>query len=652
MTTADAINLAMQHLGEGRLDEAQRLCESIAAQDSSSASVWNLLAMIAFRRGTDELAAQHVERAIALEPASAALYANLGELKKKMGHLDESFAAFEKAVELEPSSAIMRNKLGIALRLSGRLADAVSEFDRAIAADANYADLHNNRGNALRDLGRLSEAMESYRRAIALRPNLAPAHANLGNVLGDLGRFEPALVEYQIALQLQPKYPEALLGRASALRQLKRFDEAIADCKTAIELGAIGDGENILGSIFYDLGKFDEAIAAFRRSIELDHSSAIKRNNLAMALDAVGDVEEAIAAVSAAVDLKPNYAEGFNTLGTILADQGQYDAASAAFERAIRLFPDYALAHWNLSLILLLRGDYTTGWPEHEWRKQTTVESRPRDFPQPRWDGSDLAGKTILLHHEQGFGDMLQFVRYIPLVAQRGGRVIVSTVPALTRLLREMPQISQLVDDGKLPEFDCHCPVLSLPFIFKTRFDSIPANVPYLKSPADAAERWREILPGKNNRLRIGLVWAGNPGRKLDQRRSLQLTQLAPLFEVNSAEFFSLQKGKAASMISDVPRVKDLSGQLTDFAETAGAIENLDLVITVDTAVAHLAGAMGKSVWVLLGFVPAWRWMLERADSPWYPTMRLFRQPALDDWNTPIGQIVEALRDMIGVVKA
>jgi len=648
MTTADAINLAMQRLSEGRLDEAQRLCESATAQDSSSAAVWNLMAMIAFRRGNDELAAQHIERAIALEPASAALYANLGELKKKMGRMDESLAAFEKAVELEPSSAIMRNKLGIALRLNGKLADAVSEFDRAIAADANYADLHNNRGNALRDLGRLNEAMESYRRAIALKPNLTPAHANLGNVLGDLGRFEPALVEYQIALHLQPRYPEALLGRASALRQLKRFDEALADCKTAIELGAIGEGENILGSIFYDLRRFDEAIAAFRRSIELDHSSAIKRNNLAMALDAVGDVEEAIAAVSAAVDLKPNYAEGFNTLGTILADQGQYDAAAAAFGRAIRLFPDYALAHWNLSLILLLRGDFTAGWAEHEWRKQTTVESRPRDFQRPRWDGGDLAGKTILLHHEQGFGDMLQFVRYAPLVAQRGGRVIVRSAPELTRLLREMPQISKVVDDGTLPDFDCHCPILSLPFVFKTQLDSIPASIPYLKAPANVAARWREILPKKNDQLRIGLVWAGNPGRKLDQRRSLQLEQLAPLFELNGAEFFSLQRGNAASTISSVPRVNDLSGKLTDFAETAAAIENLDLIISVDTAVAHLAGALGKPIWVLLGFVPAWRWMLDRADSPWYPTMRLFRQPAMGDWNTPIGQIVISLREMIG----
>jgi tetratricopeptide (TPR) repeat protein len=648
MTTTDAINLAMRRLTEGKLDEAERLCESVTAQDPSSAAVWNLLAMIALRRGNDELAAQHIERAITLEPKAAALYANLGELKKKMGRMDESLTAFNKAVELEPASAIMRNKLGIALRLNGRLEDAVSEFDRAITADAGYADPHNNRGNALRDLGRFNEAMEAYRRAIALKPNLAPAHANLGNVLGDLGRFALALGEYQIALQLQPRYPEALLGRASALRQLKRFDEALDDCKKAIELGAVGDGENILGSIFYDLRRFDEAIAAFRRSIELDHSSAIKRNNLAMALDAVGDVEEAIAAASAAVNLKPNYAEGFNTLGTIHADQGQYDAAAAAFERAIRLFPDYALAHWNLSLILLLRGDYPGGWAEHEWRKGTAVESRPRDFSQPRWEGGYLAGKTILLHHEQGFGDMLQFVRYAPLVAERGGRVIVSTAPDLTRLLREMPQISQVVDAGNLPEFDCHCPILSLPFAFKTQLDSIPADIPYLKAPAEAAARWREILPVKKDRLRIGLVWAGNPGRKLDQRRSLQPEQLAPLFEVGGAEFFSLQKGNPVSMISSFPQVNDPSGKLTDFAETAAAVENLDLVITVDTAVAHLAGALGKPVWVLLGFVPAWRWMLDRADSPWYSTMRLFRQPAMGDWNTPMEQVVLSLREIIG----
>ncbi len=348
--------------------------------------------------------------------------------------------------------------------------------------------------------------------------------------------------------------------------------------------------------------------------------------------------------------MKSDYAEGFNTLGNLLADRGRYDEAAVAFRRAIQLKPDYALAHWNLSLILLLWGDFENGWAEHEWRRRTTVESHPREFEQPMWDGGDLHGRTILLHHEQGFGDMIQFVRYAPLVAERGGRVILSCPAELASLLREIPEIAEVHDGDDLPEFDCHCPMLSLPFVFKTRLETIPAKTPYLKAPDESVARWREILGAKNGKLRVGLAWAGNPRRRLDRRRSVTLEQLEPLAMVKGIRFYSLQKSRTPQASAGVPagmELIDLSDRLPDFAETAGAIENLDLVISVDTAVAHLAGTMGKPVWVLVGFVPASRWMLDRNDSPWYPTMRLFRQPAMDDWETPIAQIAQALKEMI-----
>jgi hypothetical protein len=375
----------------------------------------------------------------------------------------------------------------------------------------------------------------------------------------------------------------------------------------------------------------------------------MKRNNLAMALGAAGKVEEAVNIAKTAVEMKSDYAEGFNTLGNLLADLGRYDDAAAAFGRAIQLRPDYAVAHWNLSLILLLRGDFEAGWAEHEWRRKTTVESHPREFEQPMWDGGDLHGRTILLHHEQGFGDMIQFIRYAPLVAERGGRVILSCPTELASLLREIPQIAEVHAGDDLPEFDCHCPILSLPAVFKTRVETIPAKTPYLKAPVESVDRWREILGAKDGKLRVGLAWAGNPRRRLDRRRSIRLEQLAPLSMVKGVRLYSLQKGQTPQTSTGVPaglELIDLSSRLHDFAETAGAIENLDLVISVDTAVAHLAGAMGKPVWVLIGYVPASRWMLDRNDSPWYPTMRLFRQPAMDDWSTPIAQIAQALREM------
>lgn len=651
MLIQDALNLAMEHERAGKLAEAERICLSVVEKYPSISAAWNLLGMIAAGSGRDEIAVGHIMRAIEVDPHSAPLQANLGELKKRMGRVNEALAAFRKAAELEPESAIMRNKLGIALRLTGAFEESAAEFARAIAIEPAFADPHNNRGNSLRDLGRLDEAMDEYREAIRLKPALAEAHSNLGNVLGDKGKFDQAVAEYQAALRLQPKHAETLIALANVLRQMKRFDEAESTCREAVRLKpGFAEGHNILGSILYDRERFDEAIAAFVKAIEIDPASAMKRNNLAMALGAAGWYERAIESAKSAVDLKRDYAEGFNTLGNLLADQGRYGEAAGAFGRAIDLKPDYALAHWNHSLILLLRGDFERGWVEHEWRRKSNVETRPREFPQPSWDGGELNGRTILLHHEQGFGDTIQFVRYAPLVAARGGRVVVSCPAQLAKLLREIPQIAEVICGGDLPEFDCHCPMQSLPAVFKTRLETIPATTPYLKAPADLAAKWRGLLGTKDGTLHVGLTWAGNPKRRMDRRRSVTLEQLTPLSAVKGVRLHSLQKGwtMEPGAAPGGMELLDLSNELRDFAETAGAIENLDLVITVDTAVAHLAGAMGKPVWMLVGFVPAWRWMLDRNDSPWYPTMWLFRQPTIDDWNTPILRVAESLREMVG----
>jgi tetratricopeptide (TPR) repeat protein len=647
MQIGDAVNLAIEHEKAGRLAEAESVCRSIVEEHPHTAAAWNLLAMIAARSGNDQLALENLLRAITADPQSAALHANLGELKRKMGRVDESLAAFHAAAGLEPNSPVLHNKLGIALRMKGNLPDSAVEFARAIALDGAYADPHNNLGNTLRDIGRFDEAIAEYRAAIAIKPNLADARLNLANIFAERGQFDAALAEFHAVLRIQPNHAEGLIRLAKLLGRMSRFDEAIAICRHALQVRPnSAEGLNVLGSLHYAREEFDEASAAFTKAIEADPQIVMTRNNLAMALAAAGKLDEGISMARSAVEMNPEYTEGFNTLGHLLNDRGDYDEAAKAFRRAIELRPDYPLPHWNLSLILLLRGDFENGWAEHEWRRKTNVESRPREFPQPFWDGGDPRGKTILVHQEQGYGDMLQFIRFAPLVAERGGRVVVSCAPELSKLFREMPQISAVCGSDNLPSFDFHCPILSLPYAFKTRVDSIPANVPYLKAPADTAERWAQTLGPRDGKLRVGLAWMGNPKRRLNTQRSVTLELLMPLSKIDGAKFYSLQKGRTAA-IPDGFEMVDLSGKLTDFAETAGAIANLDLVISVDTAVAHLAGAMGKPAWVLIGYVPASRWMLDRNDSPWYPSMRLFRQPAMDDWKTPIGQVAEALRKLI-----
>jgi tetratricopeptide (TPR) repeat protein len=680
----DDLNLATQYEQSGRLAEAEKICKSILDQQPNNSAAWHEWSIIAARAGRPDIAAERIQRGIAIDPNNPAMHVNLGEFHRRLGNpdaaiaslrqaialqptlveawnnlgnalkdkglLDDALAAYNKAIALQPNSGMLHCNIGIALRLKGDLDRSIAAFDRAIQIAPTSSDAHSGRGNALRDKGQIDEAIAEYQRAIQLQPDSPIPHANLANALTDRRQFEPAIAAYQRALQLNANYPEALANLANALRETKRFEEALAAARSAIHLKPdYPEAYDNLGNIFFDQERYDEAIDSFRKTIELNPSSAVSHNNLALALAEIGQTDAAIRASRRAVELHSNSSVGWNTLGNLLAQQGAYEDAAAAFQRAIQLNPDYALAHWNLSFIPLIRGDLETGWAEHEWRKKTTIESRPQDFAQPEWNGEDLHGRTILIHTEQGYGDTIQFVRYVPLIAASGARVILQCPVELDSLLRRSMPTAEVVSGGNLPKFDCHCPLLSLPAVFKTRLDTIPSEVPYLKSPAESAAKWRDLLDSTAGNLRVGLVWAGNPKRKLDRQRSLRLEQLSSL-AISGIQFYSLQKGEAAKQAASPPdnmKLIDLTAKLDDFADTAGLIQNLDLVISVDTAVAHLAGAMGKPVWVLLGHVPAWRWMLDRSDSTWYPTMRLFRQPAIDDWSSPIAQLAVALRELV-----
>jgi tetratricopeptide (TPR) repeat protein len=679
--TEDPLKLAIEYEQSGRLAEAENLCKSILERQPDNAAAWHVASMIAARAGRPDLAITRIQKAITLNPQNPAMHANLGEYHRRLGNLDtailslrrslefnpamldawnnlgnafkdkglldDALAAYNKALALQPNSAMVHYNIGIAHRLKGDLNQSLVSFDRALEIAPTYAEAHSGRGNTLRDQGRLDEAIAEYKRAIQLNQNLPASYANLGAALAEQRQFDSAITTYQHALRLNPKYPEVLANLAAALREIKRFDEAFAAAQAAIQLKPdYAEAHHNLGSILFDQEKFDEAIQSFQKAIDLKPASPLSHNNLALVLDEIGKHDEAIHAARTAVKLQPNYAFGWNTLGNLLVHQGQYQEAKSALHQAIHLQPDYAMAHWNISLIHLLEGDLETGWIEHEWRKQTDIESRPREFPQPEWLGQELNGQTILIHAEQGFGDTIQFIRYIPMVASRGARVLFQCPADLSSLLRHSLKDAEIVSAADLPEFDYHCPLLSLPAIFKTRLDSIPSQTPYLKSPPESSAKWREILNQIPATKRIGFVWAGNPKRKLDRQRSLRLDQLAPLASVPGIQYYSLQKGDSAKQVINPPpnmNLIDLTEKLTDFAETAALIDNLDLVITVDTAVAHLAGAMAKPVWVLLGYVPAWRWLLNRAHSPWYPTMRLFRQSEMDNWTTPIAQVKEAL---------
>ena len=469
----------------------------------------------------------------------------------------------------------------------------------------------------------------------------------------EAGRLHEAEQLYRQILAQQPEHAGAMQFLGVIANQVGRNDIAVGLIRRAIGLNPnVAEAYNNLGNALKDQGQLDEAIAAFRQALALNPNLPEAHNNLGSALKDQGQLDEAIAAYRQAIALRPTYADAHNNLGNALKDQGQLDEAVAAFRQAIALKPDYAEFHFNLSLSLLTSGDFQQGWEEHEWRWKCKEFPTPaRNFPQPQWDGCPLEGRTLLLHTEQGHGDAVQFIRYLPLVEQRGGRIIIECQAELQRLIRPIAGRCQIVVSGQpLPIFDLHCPLLSLPRVFGTNLDNIPNNVPYLRADAEDAGRWQRRLADHSPLVKVGLGWAGSPAHRNDCNRSMKLATLAPLGQVPGARFFSLQKGEAAAETKTPPagmELVDWTQELKDFADTAALIANLDLVIAVDTAVVHLAGAMGKPVWTLLPFVSDWRWLLERQDSPWYPSMRLFRQPRIGDWDGVITRVVEALSDWI-----
>ena len=525
-------------------------------------------------------------------------------------------------------TAEQHNVAGIALARQGRFAEAVTEFRQACELRPGYVEATYNLAKSLKDAGRLDESIVAYQRTLALDPKVAAAWNNLGNLLKNRGLLDEAIDSYQNLLNLEPQSAEAWSN---------------------------------LGAVLQEKGELDKAIEAYQRALSLRPQLPDASRNLGAALYEVGRPDEAVGHFQQALRSRLDFAEAYHGLGVALYDLGRYGEAVDAFRKGLSIRPDDPSCTYALGLALLLQGKLPEGFTAYEARHRIAGARVARDFKQPRWDGSNLEGQCIFLHAEQGLGDAIQFVRYAPLVRQRGlrraqssrGRVIVQCPSSLRRLLAGQLGIQEIYnDDQTVPSFDVHCPMLSLPLVFQTTLETIPPTVPYLRAdPKRAAEFAARILSASSpprdsaSHLNVGLVWAGGREHKNDRNRSLTLADFQPLLRVPSMQFFSLQKGNAGEQVrgTAAAELTDWTADLFDFADTAALIANLDLVISVDTAVAHLAGAMGKPVWVLLPFVPDWRWMLERTDSPWYPTMRLFRQAQRGQWDVPLKQIEEAL---------
>lgn len=645
MTIDQAIQLGIQHHQAGRLAAAEAVYRQILATSPNQPDALHLLGLAAFQSGRLDEAIHSITRAIATNPSAPHFHSSLGQVLFAKGQIDQAIQSYQQALRLHPDFGDAYNNLGSALMQKGDFDSAAKAYRRAVKLRPDSPEAHNNLGNLFLARRDFDKAIESLQRAIALRPQFAQAHANLAQALHGKGKLDESLNACRQAISLQPGDYITHNTLGNVLMDAAQVEEAIAAYRKALELRPdFVDALNNLGNALRRRGRHSEAETAFLAALKLRPDLAAIHNNLSATLFDQGRLEASLNAARQAVKLDPNLADAHNNIGTVLLKKGEVDQALESFDQAIALRQDFPRAHLNRGMVLLLRGDYEQGWPEYAWRAKVSGAFRFRpSFNQTQWNGEDLRGRTILLHAEQGFGDTIQFARYVPLVMQRGGNVLLGVQPELRRLLAGMEGIKQiLTPDQPLPAFDVQCPLPSLPAVFQTKVETIPSNMPYLSAIPDPALS----LP-LGNALKVGLVWSGRTEAGNDLNRPIALADLAPLAETGEVQFHSLQTGSAADQAAHRPAGMNLTSWgdwLDDFTTTAALIANLDLLITVDTAVAHLAGAMGKPVWVLIPFAPDWRWMLNREDSPWYPTMKLFRQPAIGDWTTPVRRMADSLR--------
>ena len=529
------------------------------------------------------------------------------------GRVHEAIDLYAKVLPHDPTNAQLLFLVGTATLQVGQHQLGIDLLNQSIMHDPKNPSAHFNQGNAFQETSRWEEAVAAYDQALALRPDDAETHFNRGNALLSLNRREEALVSYAQAVALNPDHAEAHNNRGIALRDLNRLEEAVAS--------------------------YDQALAA-----RPDYAEAY--NNRGNALRMIERLDDALASYNQALAIKPNHADAHANRGNVLQDLQRLEEAQESYDRALALNPDHGEVYWNKALLLLLTGQYLKGWELYEWRLKTTKD-KPHIFPQPAWRGqASVRGKRILVYCEQGLGDVVQFCRYLPQLGALSAEIIFEAPKPLIPLISTLDCPLTIVAKGEaLPAFDAHCPVMSLPHAFETTLETVPADTPYLYSDKDKVQQWQQRL-GATDRLRVGLACSGSTSHKYDARRNIRLQDLLPAIEL-PMEWHSLHKEYRRhdlEFLGQHPEIHQHQDELHDFSDTAALIECMDLVISVDTSVAHVAGAMGKPVWILLPYAPDYRWMLDRHDSPWYPTARLFRQSMIGDWQSVIAKVASALQ--------
>lgn len=548
-----------------------------------------------------------------------------------------------RVIAIAPTNAVAWHVLGAAFGEAGRHDDAVECLKRSLQLDPSRARCWLHLGTYQRRAGRRDLAIDAYENYIRLSPDDDDAMAVLGQLYKLKNDLDRAANYYRRAIAINPRHVWAMNNLA--LIQQDRGDQAgalkLLEHAESLDLNRVDIMCNI-GRLLHEMGQYGKAIDYLQRAIALQPDFAITYNNLGSALRLGQRVAEAEAAYTAALERMPTLAEALSNRGIVRGEMGRVAESVADFQKAMELAPDFGEAHFGYGMVLLSIGDYEHGWAEYQWLwRYSERAARAKSFVEPRWNGSDLAGKTILVYAEQGFGDTIHFCRFIPALVKRGGKVIFECQPPLVSLMKSLGTPCQIVRQGEtLPGFDVQIPLPGLPFALEVRLQTLGRQAPYLRPSDELIEQWRNKIAGSAG-LRVGIAWAGSPKHSDDRLRSMPAEKLKPLLDLPGMSFFSLQKD---AVVDEAWRVADHTNGFRDFSDAAALICNLDLVISVDTAILHLAGALGKPAWALLAFSNDWRWMRDRDDSPWYPTIKLWRQRTAGDWDELIERVRQALQ--------
>jgi tetratricopeptide (TPR) repeat protein len=637
----------------GELAEAERCYREvlrIAPEDTEIAHALGALAVQNGRYGEAvELIARAVDRG-----AGAAAHADLGNALLGLARFEDAVRSYDRALALQPDLAGVHLNRGRALDGLGRRTEALASYERALVAWPQFYEAHVSRADALRDLGRLHEALHGYTRALELRADDPACHINRGVMLRRLNRPADALAAHDAALALRADSYEARLNRAAVLTDLARFEEALADCDAAVALQPHRPETHVHQAVaLTGLERFEQALASYRRAIEIHSDCAEAYAGMAGILLYLQRPSEALPCADRAIALDAALAVGHFNRAAALRDLKRIDEAVTSFETARTLKPDDPRTNANLGGLLLLLGRFEGAWDLYEWRSELPGAPKFHRYPRPRWQGhEDVRGKTLFLYLDQGLGDTIQFARYARLAEQRGARVVMSVQSGLRRLLSSLSPTIQLLSETGVPDaFDHHCPLGSLPRAFKTSLDTIPSSAPYLRAEPERVAHWRRKLGAEG--FKIGVCWQGSTV-KAGAGRSFPLRELAAISSVPGVRLISLQRGAGLEQLATRPaemRIEmlgdDFDAGPDAFLDSAAVMESLELVITCDTSIAHVAGALGRPAWVALKHVPDWRWMLDREDNPWYPSLRLFRQTEQGRWAGVFDAMQRALRDRL-----